>query len=360
MSAEDDSDKSHEASQRKLDEARKKGELVRSVDIVTSASFGGLLLAFVVAGEYGIHGLGDVLMTLLAQSDALSAEFLGGGAPVLTTWLISTILSSVGLWFAFPIAAAILAIAAQRAFVFAPSKLSFKLSRLSIIANAKNKFGPSGLFEFAKSTTKLIVFSICLGFYLVGEFSLVSESVVSEPQVFMAQLAGSALQFLMICVLVMAVSGAIDFFWQRHRHLQKHRMSHKELRDEHKEAEGDPHLKQERRARARQVASHQMVAEVRAADVIIVNPTHYAVALKWSRKPGEAPICTAKGVDEIALQIREIAQEHGVPIHSDPPTARTLHAGLNVGDEIQEEHFRAVAVAIRFAEEMRKKAKRIG
>ena len=175
----------------------------------------------------------------------------------------------------------------------------------------------------------------------------------------MSLMGALSVQFVLIVVAVMAIFGGVDYLWQRHRHLQKHRMSHKEIRDEHKEVEGDPHLKQERRARAQQVASRQMVAEVKTADVVIVNPTHYSVALKWSRKPGEAPVCVAKGIDQVALQIREIARENGVPIHSDPPTARALHARLQVGDQIQEDHFRAVAVAIRFAEEIRQKARRM-
>ena len=105
------------------------------------------------------------------------------------------------------------------------------------------------------------------------------------------------------------------------------------------------------------IAQNQMMAEVPKADVIIVNPTHYAVALKWSRLPGEAPICVAKGVDEIARAIRETAQEAGVPIHSDPPTARSLYATAEIGEEIGPDFYRAVAAAIRFAEAMREKAK---
>ena len=134
-------------------------------------------------------------------------------------------------------------------------------------------------------------------------------------------------------------------------------MSRKELTDESKESEGDPHIKQQRRQRGYQIATNQMLAEVPKADVIIVNPTHYAVALKWDKTSGGAPVCVAKGVDEIATQIRKLAAEAGVPIHSDPPTARALHATIAIGAEIQSDHYRAVAAAIRFAEAMRVKAK---
>jgi flagellar biosynthetic protein FlhB len=140
--------------------------------------------------------------------------------------------------------------------------------------------------------------------------------------------------------------------------MRKHRMSHKEMRDEHKQMEGDPHMKQERRQRAIDIAMNKMLADVPDADVVVVNPTHYAVALKWDRKRGTAPKCVAKGVDEVAAKIREIAAENGVALHSDPPTARAIHASVEVGDEIRPEHYRAVAAAIRFAEALRKKARR--
>jgi len=96
------------------------------------------------------------------------------------------------------------------------------------------------------------------------------------------------------------------------------------------------------------------------ADVVIVNPTHYAVALKWSRAPGSAPTCVAKGVDHIALSIRELAEENGVPIRHDPPTARALYATTQIGDEIDSDHYRVVAAAIRFAETLRRRAKKFG
>ncbi|NBR91229.1 MAG: flagellar biosynthesis protein FlhB, partial [Rhodobacteraceae bacterium] len=110
-------------------------------------------------------------------------------------------------------------------------------------------------------------------------------------------------------------------------------MSHKELIDEMKESEGDPHFKHARRSKGQEIVMQQVAAEVPKADVIIVNPTHYAVALAWSRKRGEAPKCLAKGVDEVAARIREIAQANGIPIHSDPPTARALYGSVPVGQE---------------------------
>ena len=134
-------------------------------------------------------------------------------------------------------------------------------------------------------------------------------------------------------------------------------MSRKELTDETKNSEGDPHMKQQRRQKGVSIAMNQMLADVPEADVIIVNPTHYAVALKWDRLSPGAPVCVAKGVDLVAARIRERATEAGVPIHSDPPTARALHATLEIGQQVPHDHYKAVAAAIRFADRIRKAVK---
>ena len=135
-------------------------------------------------------------------------------------------------------------------------------------------------------------------------------------------------------------------------------MSYQEVRDELKSSEGDPALKQQRRQKGYEIAMSQMMADVDTADVVLVNPTHFAVALKWDRLSGRAPVCVAKGADHVAFAIRERAIAAGVAIRSDPPTARALHASLNIGDEVQPEHYKPVAAAIRFAESLRKMARR--
>lgn len=150
---------------------------------------------------------------------------------------------------------------------------------------------------------------------------------------------------------------AVDYLWQRYDHERKLRMSYEEVKRDSKETEGDPYMKQARRRRAEEIATNQMLQDVPKSDVVIVNPEHYAVALTWSRKKGEAPVCVAKGVDAVAAAIRARAAEAGVPIHRDPPTARTLYAAVKIGTEIHPEHYRAVAAAIRFAEDIRRRAR---
>ena len=162
--------------------------------------------------------------------------------------------------------------------------------------------------------------------------------------------------YLASAALVIGFISTLDYFWQRAQFLRKQRMTLKEVRDETKETEGDPLTKQQRRQRAYEIASNQMLADVPQADVVIVNPEHYAIALQWERTAGSAPICIAKGVDEIAARIREVAAEHAVPVYRDPPTARALFATTDLGEEIPIDLYRAIAAAIRFADAMRKKA----
>ncbi len=226
-----------------------------------------------------------------------------------------------------------------------------------MISNAKNKFGRSGLFEWAKSFTKLLVYSVVLAFFIKARLPDMIGVLQTSPRLILSLLAELCMTFLFITVLISGVIGAVDAAWQHFEHLRKNRMSHKEIMDETKNAEGDPHMKNARHQRAVSISQNQMMADVPTADVVIVNPTHYAVALKWSRKQNEAPVCVAKGVDEIAKAIREAAQGAGVPIHHDPPTARSLHATTDIGDQITPDFFRAVAAAIRFSETMRQRAK---
>ena len=251
----------------------------------------------------------------------------------------------------------LLSILAQRALVFAPSKLEPKMSRLSIISNAKNKFGRAGLFEFGKSAFKLMIYSICLGVYLNNRMPEMIASSATGASSVIKMLAELGMEFLVIALLISICIGVVDAIFQHDEHRRKNMMSRKEIQDETKDAEGDPHMKGKRRQKAMEIATGQMMAAVPEASVVIVNPTHYAVALKWNRMGGGAPECVAKGVDLVAAQIREIAQEHGVPIHSDPPTARALFATVEIGEQIPNDQFKPVAAAIRFADRVRKAAR---
>ncbi|MBN2759189.1 MAG: flagellar biosynthesis protein FlhB [Rhodobacteraceae bacterium] len=355
MSEEDSAEKEFEASERKLEDQRRKGEVPRSTDINTAAAYLGLLLAAVALGQASVTQLGEIGTVIFQQANTLSALAAEGARPVLGGIIGQAVLASLPL-FALPFLLVWGALFAQRAVIFAPEKLQPKLSRISLIANAKNKFGRGGLFEFAKSTVKLAVISTVLWVFLLRELPAILRSLYLTPAVATTELMQMVLRFLLLVFVLSLVIGAIDYFWQRAEHLRKNRMSHKEMRDEMKNAEGDPHAKGERTRRGREIATNRMLEDVPQANVVIVNPEHYAVALKWSATDQSAPICVAKGTDEIAARIRERARAAGVPIHRDPPTARALHATVQIGAEIEPQHYAPVAAAIRFAEAMRAKA----
>ncbi len=356
-SQDDDSDKSFDATPQKLQKAREKGEVVKSNDLSAVAAYAGLTVALLVVGRFSAVHLGSVLMVLIEQSPRLSPALVHGSAAGPLAGILNGVAVSAGALLVVPAVVVLLNLLAQRALVFAPSKLQPKLSRISIPANAKNKFGRGGLFEFSKSFVKLVIYGTCLALFLKANLSQILSAAASPPEASILLMMNLLFRFLFIVVAVALAIGVIDYLWQYAEHMRKNRMSRKELQDETKDSEGDPHVKQQRRQRAQEIASTQMLADVPKADVVIVNPTHYAVALKWSRNPGTAPACVAKGVDEVAATIRETAIEAGVPIHSDPPTARALHATVEIGQEIPEEFYRPVAAAIRFAEAMRKRAK---
>lgn len=353
---EDDSDKQHEASQKKLADMRKEGQIARSQDMFSAAAYGGMLLAIVGPGFWAVAQGGAALTAILADADAHASALTATGRPHFP-FLIFPVLLPFAIFLLIPAIAVLAMITVQRAWLITPKNLAPKLSRISPVANAANKFGLNGLFEFAKSFLKLLLISVVLGVFLLRHLDQVIGTLALQPAGSMAVLFLMLRDFLVVVVAIAVVLGGLDYLWQVLRHRQRARMSRQEVQDEHKESEGDPHVKSQRRQRGQDYAMNRMLQDVPTADVVIVNPTHYAVALKWNRQSGRAPICVAKGVDEIAARIRERANLAGVPIHSDPPTARALHAALKIGDEIDRSHYKAVAAAIRFAEAMRQKAR---
>jgi len=354
----DDTEREHEPSQKRLDDARKRGDVPRSADLTTAGALSGLVLGLIVAGPIATDAAGAAGARLISQADLLAPDFLAAGRAGAGAVLSSLLLPFAPL-FLLPVAAALVAVVAQRALVFAPEKLVPKLSRISPLAAAKHKFGREGLFEFAKNTVKLVVVCLLasvLAVHHADDIFISMQQTAAQATLLLFQVI---LEFLALALAIAVIFGGADFGWQWLQHRRRNRMSRQELLDEHKESDGDPQMKGHRRQRGREIAMNQMLQDVAKADVIIVNPTHYAVALKWKRGDRTAPICLAKGVDDVAARIREKAAELGIPIHRDPPTARAIHATVEVGAPIRPEHFKSVAAAIRFAEAMRKKARAV-
>ena len=356
MSDEDTDDKPFDPSQRRLDEARKKGEIARAPDVNAAAALAGFLLAALIAGPDILQQMGQVGQAVLDQADSISSQMSKGGRAVIGS-LISSYTFAIAPLFALPVVAVLLGLFAQRSLIFAPEKLLPKLSRISPIATAKQKFGREGLFEFAKSAVKMVAISAILVFYLAARAPEIAASLHLTPGAGISLMLQLTLEFIALTLLLATIFGGADYFWQQAQHHRRHRMSFQDMKDETKDSEGDPHAKGMRRQKGQEIALNRMLQDVAKADVIIVNPTHYAVALRWKRSDRHAPVCVAKGIDEVAARIREKAAIAGVPLHSDPPTARAIYASVEIGAPVRPEHYKPVAAAIRFAEALKTRRK---
>ena len=354
--SEDDSEKSHEPSQKRLDDARKRGDVPRSPDLTTAAVYAGVLLALTLAGSTALQQAGSAAVTLIGQSDRLAPMILKAGrAP--TAGLLTAFVMPFLPILALPMLAAILSLVAQRGLILSPEKIAPKLSRISPIAAFGQKFGREGLFAFGKSLTKMIVTCLLVAVLLPRHADDLLISLQLSPGQSSTLLFQILTEFLFLALLSTLSFGGLDYGWQYLQHRRRNMMSRQEMVEESRDSEGDPHMKGHRRQRGREIALSRMLQDVASADVVLVNPTHYAVALKWRRGDRSAPILLAKGADDIAARIREKAAEAGVPLHRDPPTARAIYATVEIGSPILPAHFKAVAAAIRFAEAMRKRAK---
>lgn len=349
-------EKSHEPTQSRIDKARREGDVAQSREANAAASYIGFYLALAAASSGAAAMLAFHLVQLLDRPEAFAEQAFSADSSAFFFSLFGVGFQAVAPFLALPALGVLAALFAQQAITFAPSKLTPKFSRLSIVSNAKKKFGPDGLSEFAKSAAKLIAICIMFAAFFAHRFTTLPLDARYPAQGLPESILREGVIFAGMIVLFSAAIAMIDVPWSRHRHNQKLKMTLEELKKEMKEQEGDPAMKQNRRERAQAIARNQMMKDVPTADVIIVNPTHYAVALKWDRTGRGAPVCIAKGTDEIALKIREIAALSGVPIRSDPPTARAIHASVEIGEEIQRDQYAAVAAAIHFADAMRKKA----
>jgi flagellar biosynthetic protein FlhB len=230
-----------------------------------------------------------------------------------------------------------------------------RVNRISPAAGLKRLFSALALANFVKGLLKLTVMGAVLTALLWPERNRAEGLTWSDPATILPLTRDLSLKLLGAVVAMLAIVAAADYLFQYRQWYERQKMTLRELKDEFKESEGDPtikgKLKQTRQARMRK----RMIAAVPKATVVITNPTHYAVALQYERGM-DAPLCVAKGVDELALKIRDIARDHSVPIVENPPLARALHATVEVDDAIAPEHYKAVAEVISFVMRLRRSA----
>lgn len=347
-------ERSLEPTAHKLEQARRRGEVPQSRDVNTFGLYVGLLVALAgFAGTMAID-MGTALLPLLEQPDQLLARRTPDALAGLMAGASLDVLAGIAPLLLLPAVGVVLALVAQQAFVLAGERVRPKWNRLSLIGNARQRFGPKGLVEFAKTCVKLIAVTVVVGLVVWSSIDQILALTRSDALALGPGLVEMTLRLLLPLLAISGVIAAADYLWQRFDYLKGQRMSHQELKEEHKHTEADPHIKQSRRERAVAIATNRMLRDVPTADVVITNPTHYAVALRWDRaRVGSAPHCVAKGVDAIALRIRQIAQEHGVVTFEDRLLARSLHDLVEIGEEIRVEHYRAVAAALNYADRQR-------
>lgn len=349
----DNSQRTEDPTQKRLDDALKRGDVVKSQEVTTWFIIaGGTLVLVAFSGGIG-NGLTTTLRGLIANAHDLRVD--GPALIWLSEKLGGEILATLAIPFILLALAALAGNLVQHRLVWTTDVLAPKLNRISPMAGAKRLFSWQAIANFVKGLLKLVVVGAVLTALLWPERNRAESLALTDPAAILPMTKGLALKLMGAAVAMLAVIAAADYLFQYRQWYERQKMTLRELKDEFKESEGDPTIKGKMKQTRAQRMRKRMMAEVPKATVIITNPTHYAVALKYE-KGMDAPICVAKGVDAVALKIREIGTEHSVPIVENPPLARALHATVEIEDPITPEHYKAVAEVISFVMKLRRAA----
>lgn len=340
-------DRTEKATPKHREKARKQGQIARSSDLNGALV---LIAGIVTIGALGPHiaqSIGDCMRAMLADIAHPQAVTSAAGMKELLKVGLTTVALTVGPIAGACLVAAILGSLAQVG--FRPHMQAPKIDphRISPLKGVKNIFGPNVLFETGKATTKVLVVAGVATASLLPDISGLASKVGIPPLALGGMAGASALGVGERAAFAYALIGAIDYAWQRRRNEKAMRMTKQEVREEVRQHNISAELKGAQRRRQMQAARARMMAAVPTADVVVTNPTHYAVALRYDgSRP--APEVVAKGKDLIAAQIRKVAGEHGVPIVPDPPLARALHGSVEIGQVVPAELYIAVARVLAF------------
>lgn len=350
----DDSQKTEEPTQKRLEEAFKRGQIPFSREM--SNLFMLVSLTFIIISlapgmmtktlDYYSHFVTDPQDIDLSGNNAVDVfiEVAMNGATVLLFPVLATIV------------AALAASLVQNGIVISGESLKPKLEKISPLKGLKRLFSMKSLMEFFKGIIKLVLVG-AVAYSAVTPMLPQLELLPTYEMMDILSFLGIVLMRMMIGVCsIMALLALLDLIYQRYDHKKKLRMSKQEIKDEHKQQEGDPHIKGKLRAIRMERAQRRMMAAIPDADVVITNPTHFAVALKYDEERMNAPFVTAKGQDNIALKMREVAEEHDVPIVENPPLARALFSSAEIDQEIPLDHYQAVAEVISYIYRMKGKS----
>ena len=341
--ADDSDDKTEDPTQKRLDDAHARGDVAKSQEVNTWFVIAGATLVLsTFSGSMG----GSILMplrNLIANAGMLRTD--GAALLQLGNTLGIAVLAAVGVPLLMLMLAAIAGNMIQHRLVWSAESLTPKFSKVSPGAGFKRVFGKQAVANFAKGVFKLIALGAVMMAVLWPERHRLESFLAFDPSAILGVTTSLTLHLMGAVVAMLAAVAIADYFFQYRQWYQRQKMSLQEIKDEFKQSEGDPHIKGKIRQLRQQRMKKRMMAAVPKASVVITNPTHYSIALSYDRGMS-APVCVAKGVDNIAFKIREIAKKHDIPIVENVPLARALYATVDIDDEIPVEHYHAVAEII--------------
>lgn len=342
----DDAQKTEDPTPKKLQEARKRGQVPMSREINNWVMLAAGTLFVATIAPNMLLELKSIMQVYIEHADALP------GAPGGIRVVLGTSLAAIAKALFWPmllfLAAAFLSPFLQVGPLFAPEIIKPDLSKISIIKGFGRLFSMRALMEFVKGLLKMFMIGL-VGVIIIYPYLDRFEHLIDiSPTAMMIELKELVIKLMIGVLVVLMVIAVIDLVYQRQEYYKKMRMTKQEVKDEYKQAEGDPHVKGRLRQLRYERAKQRMMQAVPKADVVITNPTHYSIALQYDPETMSAPVCVAKGVDEVALRIREIAKEHDITIYESPPLARALFDTIDIDETIPAEHYKAVAEIISF------------
>lgn len=354
MAGSDQDNKTEEPTQKKLDDARAKGEVASAPEMRHAAMFIAMLVVAGGMGAWALSSLSAMFVRLWGGANDFSlepegAQNLVGGVFAETAISLAPV---AGLLFG----CALLTMFLQGRPTLSWSRVKPKWSKLNPLSGFGRLLGKRALVEFAKTLAKFIVICTVAVIVIWPKAVAFDQLIGTDPDVIGHAASALVYQMLKAVALLVVLLAAFDFIYQRRAFMRRMRMSLQELKDEMKQTDGDPKIKAKIRQIRMQRSRKRMMAAVPGASVIITNPTHYAIALKYDHGAMAAPVVVAKGVDAVALRIREIAGDNKVPIVESPPLARALYAAVDVDHPIPVEHYAAVAEIIGYVMRLARKA----
>ena len=349
----EEASKTEDPSAKRIEDARKRGDVSKSQEVTTWFMLAGTGSVIALMAQWTASNLMQQLKIVMANADRY--EVGGNQFGAFFTALAQAIIGAAIVPMVVLTAVAVIGNLVQHRPLISVDPLIPKLSKISPLRGFGRLFSRDSLVNFLKGLFKLAIIATVMFFTLWPERNRLDTMVTGDPATILITVEQLTLKVIWAALAIVTVIAIADLVYQRSRWWTRHKMTLQEVRDEFKQMEGDPKVKGRIRQLRMERGRQRMMGQVPKATVIIANPTHYAVALKYDRDMA-APLCVAKGMDDLALRIRAVGEENDVPVIENPPLARALYASVEIDQTIPGEHFKAVAQVIGYV--MRLKAKK--